>query len=67
MKKSQKIVLTKNGKPVKMFTSWHKCGKWCDENITENFQEYYFDKYGYFKTLYFKMVLSIQLFNLSFK
>jgi hypothetical protein len=51
------IALMKRGKidkPVKLLNDWHKIGTWADNNIKKDFEDYYFIKVGWLKTLWFK-------------
>jgi len=54
------IALVKKGKidkPIKLFDDWYSGGKWADENIKKDFEKYYFQRVGWLKEFWFKLIV----------
>lgn len=54
------IALVKKGKiyrPVRLFNDWYRAGKWSDDNIKSDFQNYYFLSLNKFRTILYKIWL----------
>jgi len=53
------IALIKRGKidkTIKLFDNYYEGGKWSDENIKQDFEKFYFQKVGWLKEIWFKII-----------